>query len=1025
MYRKLILKCFIAVLIFGGIIGMNALAAGNTLAFSTSSNRAYVNGGYVGLNSDNGSVSIKPLLEGGKVYLPAKEVLETLGGSYSYDEERRVAEFVTPQQNIWFTSTKLKTLYQQRDKITKSYVIYRTDTTFMEAEQLARLLGCEVFTNEDVVVITDSGEPDAQTYERIASKLYFERPSAEQIISDIVKQNPDQAHPRIYARSEDFARVREIIATDEDAKSWWEPIKKRADAALDATPYRWELRDGMRLLYVSNDVTARVQTLAFAYQITQDEKYADRAYLELKTVCEFPNWTVAHFLDLGQMLHGVAVGYDWIYEWMDDTQRETIRKGIVNLGLNRLKASYDDFWTGRPLNATADPTSWWTRTTANWNPWVNSGAILGALAIGDDEPEISGYILNSALSSLELCLDALAPDGGSVEGIGYGEGATQNFTFTMAALDTACGTDYGYFNAPGYADFAYFLNYMVGPVTAFNYHDSGNNTKLYFSNAFYVANKNNDYPMAKLRLQAIRNGQTSASLFDLLWYKPGEYESADTSSALDKYFRKVETGSMRSSYEDDNAIWLGFHGGANYVSHAHLDSGQFVLDAMGLNWALDLGTEMLTYEATKRYDDAWLLYRRAPQGHNTLQINLNSEYGQMVDSESVITDFVSKTGGAYAVLDMSEAYSHVATSMRRGFMLTDSRKRVVIQDEINLKNKSDIWWFMHTLADIEVSEDGKTAILTQRGKTMRAKIVEPANATFYAMEAVPMPGTPTNEFQEKNEGVHKLALNVPDTAKTDIMVELMPVYSDYDLQKPTLEFVDLDNWEVENSLEVLPGVENIFVDGEPLYGFDPDVASYDISVEKGKENIPVVSAVSDYKIDIIQPDSLFNSRSEIRVYNSEGEIANVYVLNFDDKPIVGLPKNARRVGIAKVSASSYQKDSSYIGYPEYATDGDMATRWSADGEQWIMLELEEPATVNYISIAYFNGAARRGLFDAELSEDGVNWTPAYSGESSGNTADYESYSVYPTKAKYVRIKGHGNSINGWNSITEIAVFAKD
>ena len=1002
-----------------------ASAAGNIMAFSTSSNRAYINGSYVELGMGSETGSLKPVLESGRVYLPVDIILKNLGGSYSYDAEKKIAMIITPQKNVWFTSTKLKTLYQQRDKITKSYVMYRAGTVFMEANQLARLIGYDVYNNEDIVVITNQDEPTAVQYEAIQSKLYFERPSEEQIIADIVRQNPGNAHPRLYARSEDFAGVRELIKTDPDAQSWWGPIKKRADAAIDAAPYRWELRDGMRLLYVSNDVTARVQTLAFAYQVTQDEIYAQRAYLELKTVCEYPNWTVDHFLDLGQMLHGVAVGYDWIYEWMNDEQREIIKNGIVNLGLNRLKFSYDDFWTGKALNPTANPASWWTRTEANWNPWVNSGAILGALVVGDEEPELSGYILRSALSSLELCLDALAPDGGSVEGIGYGEGATKNFTLAMAALDTACGTDYGYFNAPGYADFAYFLNFMVGPVTAFNYHDSGNNTRLYFSNSFYVANKNNDYPMAKLRLMAIRNGNTTASLFDLLWYKPGEYESADTSASLDKYFRKVETGSMRSSYEDENAIWLGFHGGANYVSHAHLDSGQFVLDAMGLNWALDLGTEMLTYEATKRYDDAWLLYRRAPMGHNTLQINLNSEYGQLVDSESTITKFESKTGGAFAVLDMSQAYSHVASSIRRGFMLTDSRKRVVIQDEILLKAKSDIWWFMHTLADIDVSEDGKTAILTQKGKTMRATIVEPANATFYAMEAQPMPGTPTNEFQEKNEGVHKLALNVPDTIQTNIMVELMPVYSDYDMEKEPLVFAALDDWSVENSIEALPTVDKIFIDGEPLDGFSSNLTAYDVPVIVGSEKIPVISALSDYKLEIIQPDDPQESKSEIRVYNENGEIGNVYVLNFANKPFVGLPKNGRRAEIVGVTASTYQNDDSYKGYPENAIDGDRESRWAALGDQWIMLELEEAASVNYICLAYYSGAARKSYFEAEVSEDGIHWTKVYSGETSGNTADYESYSIYPTKARFVRINGHGNSLSEWNSITEIAVFYEE
>lgn len=138
-----------------------ASAAGNIMAFSTSSNRAYINGSYVELGMGSETGSLKPVLESGRVYLPVDIILKNLGGSYSYDAEKKIAMIITPQKNVWFTSTKLKTLYQQRDKITKSYVMYRAGTVFMEANQLARLIGYDVYNNEDIVVITNQDEPTA------------------------------------------------------------------------------------------------------------------------------------------------------------------------------------------------------------------------------------------------------------------------------------------------------------------------------------------------------------------------------------------------------------------------------------------------------------------------------------------------------------------------------------------------------------------------------------------------------------------------------------------------------------------------------------------------------------------------------------------------------------------------------------------------------------------------------------------------------------------------------------------------
>ncbi|MGH4052368.1 MAG: hypothetical protein ACREVX_13740 [Clostridium sp.] len=42
--------------------------------------------------------------------------------------------------------------------------------------------------------------------------------------------------------------------------------------------------------------------------------------------------------------------------------------------------------------------------------------------------------------------------------------------------------------------------------------------------------------------------------------------------------------------------------------------------------------------------------------------------------------------------------------------------RIIIQDEINAKNSSYIWWVVNTQADIEVSNDKKYLVLTKDGK---------------------------------------------------------------------------------------------------------------------------------------------------------------------------------------------------------------------------------------------------------------------------------------------------------------------
>ncbi|UPK72209.1 glycosyl hydrolase family 8 [Chitinophaga filiformis] len=104
-------------------------------------------------------------------------------------------------------------------------------------------------------------------------------------------------------------------------------------------------------------------------------------------------------------------------------------------------------------------------------------------------------------------------------------------------------------------------------------------------------------------------------------------------------------------------------------------------------------------------------------------------------------------------------------------------------------------------------------------------------------------------------------------------------------------------------------------------------------------------------------------------------------------------------------------------------DNNFATRWSANGDgQYIQLCLGTATTVSGVDIAFYNGNTRSALFDILTSTDGSAWTSAATGlRSSGTTTALETFTFTASSAKYVRIVGHGNTVNAWNSITEIKV----
>src|SRR5690606_3558904 len=103
--------------------------------------------------------------------------------------------------------------------------------------------------------------------------------------------------------------------------------------------------------------------------------------------------------------------------------------------------------------------------------------------------------------------------------------------------------------------------------------------------------------------------------------------------------------------------------------------------------------------------------------------------------------------------------------------------------------------------------------------------------------------------------------------------------------------------------------------------------------------------------------------------------------------------------------------------PANVLDNDLGTRWSALGNgQWIQLCLNSTTSISGVRIAFYQGNTRTATFDVLTSTDGSAWSTAASNlQSSGSSLALQDFSFTPRNARYVRIVGHGNSVNEWNS----------
>ncbi len=569
-------------------------------------------------------------------------------------------------------------------------------------------------------------------------------------------------HPRLLIDEDTFPRIKQLIRSDPHAGRWYAAIKSSADRILEQSPSKYEIPDGKRLLSVSRRVKDRVRTLAFVYHLERDRRYPDRAWAELEAAAGFKDWNPSHFLDTAEMTHAFAIAYDWLQELWTDEQRSVLREAIVSKGLKPAMKVYEG---GRG----------WAAGWNNWNQVCNGGIGLGALAVADEEPELAAAILHAGINSLPRAMEHYAPDGAGTEGVTYWDyGCRYNVLF-LSALETALGTDFGLSQIEGFAESGDYQIYMAGATRmSFNFADCGLR-RMSTPQHFWLGRRFNRPHYSWYRYSDLRDPDRNGSVLDLLWYDNSARDYDVSALPLDKYFRRAECASMRSAWDDPNALVVGFQAGdnRNLGGHRHLDLGSFILEALGERWAIDSGTERQTYMRHRHHNPKWKYYRVRAEGHNTLVMNPDEGPDQELKATANIAPFESTRDRAVAVVDLSEAYAGHARRVQRTLSMID-RAYVTVTDEVEADESAELWWFMHTEADVQLSGDKATATLSQNGKQLSVQIVEPAGATFTVLPAGPLPTSPNPDEQASNEGRRKLAIHLTEVTQLKLTVKITP-----------------------------------------------------------------------------------------------------------------------------------------------------------------------------------------------------------------------------------------------------------
>ncbi len=831
-------------------------------------------------------------------------------------------------------------------------------------------------------------------------------------IALLKERYPNQEHPRLILTQADFDELKENVKTNAFLKKAYQNILAEADSYLTTPVLGWVLNDVQQLTRAD---IARFMPLAFAYKISGEQKYLDRLWAELESVCSFASWNPRSDIDVGDYAKEVALMYDWLYNDLTDDQRLLMRNAMVRNGIGPMIE----------LLRTRSST-FGVYEQGNHTPVTGAGIGMIALALGDEPgyEKVCNEIINVIPETMMPYLNTFAPDGACPEGATYWEYGLLNTYIFEYAMMTALGTDYGIKDVEGQSITAHYPVAMSTPTNgSFNYADA--TSQPYAPPAMLIFSRLFDDPgVASYRLSLADVVPPGAT--DLMFYKPGMENGGENFERDFVFNGTMPVASLRSSYDNPNAIYLGIKGQSNgYLGHTDLDKGDFILEALGERWIVNLGSENYGAEgmfSVGEQGKRWTYYKKRAEGSNTLVINPQYDrgtltYDQDLSGKVEIDSFTSKPSYAYAVTDITNGYTERITGVdltqvKRGFALTDNRSRVIVQDEIKSPSAVELYSFFHTDASVEISSDKKTAILSKNGKKLKASIISPAEASFEDMPAVTLVDEYKSLANSTNKSVHKLAIHMAGVTNTTISVVFDPLFEG-EAEAKLPELMPISSW---SSLADSPAnkgmVNEIYAGGIPVGLIDGET---NYTVEANISEVTAASA-NGASISITQADE--NSNTALITAKS-GNDTLVYSVTFKPKNRIYKPvKSDKNIDIVSVESENVPQVENP---PAAVIDKDFGTRWSADGDVSLIADLGEVQNLSYVNIAFYNGDQRSTFMEIEVSEDKENWTEVYRGQSSGSTSEMESFKLGSVSGRYVKFIGHGTTTGVWNSISEMEI----
>ncbi len=1004
--------------------GMVKYGMQNNIVLYVGAGNALLNGVAEPIDPTNANVS--PFIVNDTTLVPARFIVEALSGTISYNAQDQSATAVIGGKTVKIKADEKNIIVNGEEVELSTPATVKEGRFFIPLRAMGELAGKEVFWDKTgLIILSDdtvdlNWRDDTSYLSAIAGEMVYQRPEGSEVLSRMKKNFPNNSHPRIMIDGSTFDKVKEQIKTNSTKASWYADIKAEADSWLARKVVEFP-ENPKQLVDQGVLMQDMAPCLALVYHIEGDMKYANRLIDEVQAWVDYEYWTPYSMLGLGRAAVGFAIAYDWLYDVMPDTLKADLKKAISERFYSEV---FKDYYNIYPRSRSFE----WTLAIVgdNWNTTINSGVIMTALAFGDEpgfEQECS-QIITEAIISLEAAFNQLAPDGSWYEGVGYWTPTAKTMVWAMESLRNATGTDYGFFNVPGMKYAGYYLYEMSATTGIFNF-----NFAAYRGypcpELIYFAERLGDDSLKQLCIDHYEKFKGEAGVYmtaDALIYS-GDIpeERVNVNLPLDAYYRGTEAISMRSGWDSNKEFYAGFHSGFNGAPNAQLDIGTFVIEAFGERFITDFGPE--NYDLTNHIFEA---YMNRAEGANTYIINPSTDYmDQLKEAYCYFDRYETNEISALAVTDMTAAYGDKVESAVRGMKMTNNRTAVILQDEIKCTAPSDIYWGMHTPAEVTLSEDKKTAILNIRGNKMEVKIMS-EQGEFSCDKPVALPECFQLDGQTEHPGVTKLAMRFKEASDVNVTICFTPLgYSDgVEVKYPKM--AKLADWTLDTPGEVeetiVPDMSSVVltdlkVNGKTIDGFSPKESTFNYTIDSRTAPMPDVEAISEYKTEVIYPQK-WPGDIKIRLISEGGTVEK-------EIKILAPPETPYDYSHKELKVKDYYVDTltQESAPPANSLDHNFETRLALGTPNYVVYDFGEIQNINKVILSFYSGNRRQTYFDIEVSEDNENWTQVFSGESSGQTLSYEYFDIGNQKARYLKIIGKGTSTReNWLSITEFRAF---